>query len=65
MSSLGSSRWNRSLRSEHLEDRRMLATVMVSNVTDVVDGDVFNIDALMADKGDDDSISLREAHPAA
>ena len=48
---------------EALEDRRLLA-VTVGNESDVVNGDVSSIAALVADDGSD-GISLREAIAAA
>lgn len=55
---------SRRMRIEPLEDRRMLATVTVGNVSDIVDGDVSSIAALIANPGAD-GISLREAIAAA
>ena len=43
-----------------LEDRRMLASVVVGNNLDIVNGDLSSISALIADDGGD-GISLREA----
>ncbi len=56
--------FRRPLRFESLEDRRLLANVTVSNLNDVVDGDVTSIAALIATPGAD-GISLREAILAA
>jgi len=58
-----STRGTHSLRIETLENRRLLA-VTVGNESDVVDGDVSSIAALVADSGSD-GISLREAIVAA
>ena len=54
----------RRLRHELLEDRRMLATVTVGNVNDVVNGATTSIADLIATPGAD-GISLREAVLAA
>ena len=54
----------RRLRLEPLEDRRLLATVTVGSLSDVVDGDVSSIAALVSTPGAD-GISLREAMLAA
>ncbi len=61
---LGAIANGRRLRFEALEDRRLLANVTVSNVTDVVNGDTTSIAALVASNGGD-GISLREAVLAA
>src|SRR3954447_8074511 len=56
----------RRLRFENLEVRRVLSqTVIVSTTSDVTDGDTSNIAALIATKGADGKISLREAIKAA
>ncbi|QEG33135.1 choice-of-anchor Q domain-containing protein [Bythopirellula goksoeyrii] len=55
----------RRLATEMLEDRRMLAAVSVSNVSEVVDGTVTSIGALISNPGTDGTISLREAILAA
>lgn len=56
----------RRLRVERLEDRRMLATVVVTNNLDVVNGDVSSVANLLAPNGDGgDGVSLREAIEAA
>src|SRR4030095_4968123 len=52
------------LRCEALERRLLLATVTVSNTTDVVNGNVTSIANLIASNGGD-GISLREAIMAA
>jgi predicted outer membrane repeat protein len=52
------------LRIEPLEDRRMLANVTVSNLSDAVNGNTDSIALLIADNGGD-GISLREAIYAA
>jgi len=54
----------RRLRYETLEDRRLLAIVTVSNLSDDVNGNVASIPALIASNGGD-GISLREAIVAA
>ena len=54
----------RRLGFEPLEDRQMLAPVMVSNNSDIVNGNVTSIAALIANPGPD-GISLREAITAA
>ena len=54
----------RRLCIEPLEDRRLLANVTVSNLNDVVDGNVTSIAALIGTPGAD-GISLREAVLAA
>jgi hypothetical protein len=54
----------RRLKVEPLEDRRMLANVTVSNLTDVVNGNTLSISALIVNDGGD-GISLREAIVAA
>jgi hypothetical protein len=54
----------RRLGVEPLEDRRMLASVAVSNLLDLVNGDTSSIANLTADSGGD-GISLREAILAA
>lgn len=54
----------RRLHVEALEDRRLLATVTVGNVSDVVNGTTTSIAALIATPGAD-GISLREAILAA
>ena len=51
---------SRKLRIEHLEERRLLATVTVSNNLDIVNGDTTTIVALMNNDGGD-GISIREA----
>ena len=51
---------SRKLRIEHLEERRLLATVTVTNNLDIVNGDTATIDALVNDDGGD-GISIREA----
>ena len=51
---------SRKLRIEHLEERRLLATVTVSNNLDMVNGDTATIDALINNDGGD-GISIREA----
>jgi CSLREA domain-containing protein len=51
-------------RLEALEDRRLLATVTVGNLNDVVNGNTASIGALLASDGGD-GISLREAIVAA
>jgi hypothetical protein len=56
--------FHRRLRVEPLEDRRLLASVAVSNLNDVVNGNVASIEALISSDGDD-GISLREAILAA
>ncbi|MEX2317370.1 MAG: proprotein convertase P-domain-containing protein [Pirellulales bacterium] len=58
-------RCSRRLALEPLEDRRLLAVVEVSNATDVNDGTVTSIAALIAAPGADGGISLREAILAA
>jgi hypothetical protein len=55
---------NRHLTFEPLEDRRMLANVTVSNLNDLVNGNVASIADLTAGDGGD-GISLREAIQAA
>jgi len=55
----------RPLRVEPLEDRRLLANVTVSRLTDVVDGNTASIAALVGSPGADGGISLREAIMAA
>ncbi|MEX2317371.1 MAG: hypothetical protein WD669_09485 [Pirellulales bacterium] len=55
----------RHLAIEPLEDRRLLAVVVVSNSSDVEDGIVASIADLIANPGVDGSISLREAIEAA
>ncbi|HEY3391182.1 MAG TPA: choice-of-anchor Q domain-containing protein, partial [Lacipirellulaceae bacterium] len=55
---------HRRLQVEPLEDRRLLASVTVSNLTDVVNGNVASIEALIGSHGGD-GISLREAILAA
>jgi len=52
---------DRQLRMETLEARRVLAAVTVSTFSDIEDGDTFNVASLLADKGADGEISLREA----
>ena len=54
----------RRLRSEPLEDRRMLAAVTVDNNLDLVNGDTSSIANLIANDGGD-GIALREAIDAA
>lgn len=54
----------RRLRIEPLEDRRVLAAVVVTNNLDTVDGDTSSLAALEATPGDD-GISIREAIEAA
>ena len=54
----------RRISFEHLEDRRLLATVTVGNLNDVVNGTTSSIAALIAAPGGD-GISLREAILAA
>ena len=54
----------RRLRTEPLEDRRMLAVVTVDNNLDVVNGDTSSIANLVASDGGD-GIALREALEAA
>ena len=44
-----------------MEDRVMLATIVVDTAEDFVDGDVSSIAALFENSGDDGRISLREA----
>lgn len=56
--------YDRPLRLESLEDRRMLAGVTVGNLNDVVNGATTSIAALIASPGAD-GISLREAILAA
>lgn len=56
--------YGRRLFVEALEDRRMMAVVSVSNNTDLNNGDVTSIAALIANNGGD-GISLREAILAA
>ncbi len=56
----GHSPYRRQLAFEAFEDRRLLATVTVSNLNDVVNGDVSSIADLIANHGGD-GISLREA----
>jgi hypothetical protein len=56
--------FQRRLRFEALEDRRLLAIVTVSNLTDDVNGNVASIEALISSDGGD-GISLREAVLAA
>src|SRR5262245_36854873 len=51
---------SRKLRIEHLEERRLLATVTVTNNLDVVNGDTATIAALVNNDGGD-GISIREA----
>ena len=51
---------NHALRFETLEDRRLLASVTVTNASDVTNADTSSITALIADNGGD-GISLREA----
>jgi len=51
----------RRLRMETLEDRRVLAALTVSTIADIEDGDTLNVATLLADKGPDGEISLREA----
>jgi hypothetical protein len=51
----------RKLRVEPLEERRLLANVTVSKLTDVVDGNTTSIAALVGSPGADGGISLREA----
>jgi hypothetical protein len=53
------------LSFEPLEDRHLLAVVVVTNATDVEDGDTTSIASLIADPGADAGISLREAMTAA
>lgn len=48
------------LAVETLEDRRLLAVLTVGNNSDLVNGDISSIDALIADDGGD-GVSLREA----
>ncbi len=55
---------DRPLRLEALEDRRLLAGVVVGNNLDVVNGDTTTIATLLANAGGD-GISLREAMLAA
>ena len=55
---------DRPLRLEALEDRRLLAGVVVGNNLDVVNGDTTTIALLIANDGGD-GISLREAMLAA
>ena len=55
----------RQLRFEAMEDHRMLAAVTVTTNLDVVDGNVSSISSLVANKGADGDISLREAVQAA
>jgi hypothetical protein len=57
----------RLLRCEPLEDRRLLATIIVTTDRDVVDvdGPITSIAALRDDPGDDGRVSLREAILAA
>ncbi len=56
--------FHRQLRFEPLEDRRLLANVNVTNFSDVVNGNVTSIAALLSNTGGD-GISLREAILAA
>jgi predicted outer membrane repeat protein len=56
---------HRLLRFEPLEDRRLLANVTVSKLTDIVDGNTTSIAALIGSPGADGGISLREAVLAA
>jgi hypothetical protein len=58
------SRFDRRLRIEPLEDRRLLANVTVGNTNDVVNGTTTSIAALISSNGGD-GISLREAVLAA
>lgn len=60
----GRHRSTRSLACELLEDRRVLASVVVTNVTDQVNGVTSSLAALFANDGGD-GISLREAIQAA
>lgn len=55
----------RRLHLETLEDRRVLAAVVVDTNTDIVDGDTTSIANLIATPGPDGFISLREAITAA
>ncbi len=55
---------NRHLRLEPLEDRRVLAAIVVGNNNDLVNGDTTSIAALEASPGPD-GISIREAIEAA
>jgi len=50
---------------EHLEDRCLLATIVVGSTTDLADGNTGSIAALVASPGGDGVISLREAITAA
>src|SRR5262245_40659932 len=57
--------YHRDLRFERLEERRLLANVTVSKLSDVVDGNTTSIAALVGSPGADGGISLREAILAA
>src|SRR5262245_32654840 len=57
--------YSRRLAVELLEDRRLLAMVTVTNTSEVVDGNTTSISNLIANKGADGTISLREAIDAA
>lgn len=65
VSALSVAIYRRDLHFERLEERRLLANVTVSKLTDVVDGNTTSIAALVSSPGADGGISLREAILAA